>query len=353
MDWIEVVTTIVLDVTAGEGDGREALQAAALASLELDLDLCLVGDETDITEQLATLAHDAERLRVIHAPDRVDSNVSARVAIGKAPRSSIAVGLDTVARTRDTAFVSAGHAGAIVLEATQRLTPIAGVKRAALAAVYPTLKLRGERQDPFALLLDVGATVDCSDDELVAFAVMGSAYARRISVNPHPRVALLSNGTNAEVAPPPINLAHRRLAEGDFDFEYIGCIRADQITRGDADVIVSDGYTGDVVIRTLEGVASTAHALLRQASDRFRWRLGVSMLGRGIERLRELIDWENYGGAPLLGFQSPVIVTQSNSHRRAFFNAIRLAAKVERTGAIAEVTDCVERLQSTRGRAHD
>jgi glycerol-3-phosphate acyltransferase PlsX len=254
--------------------------------------------------------------------------------------------LTQLAHLPDAAFVTASHPGVLVLEATHRLERLPGVRRGAMAAVFPTLRHRGERQDPFALLLDVGATVDCQGDELAVFAAMGAAYARQISANERPRVALLSVEGSVESSPLAVRQAHQQLSHVEVPFEYIGCIGADQLTLGDADVVVTSGFAGGVVIRTLEGVVATAQELLLRASERFRWRLGVSMLGSGLERLRELTNWESYGGAPLLGFRQPVIVTQANSKRGAILNAIRLAAKVVRGEVWRQVGDSVQVLLS-------
>ena len=324
--------TIVLDTTAGAAG--EALAAAAIASLELDVQLVVVGDAARATEALRGLAHDAERLRVVHAPDALDPALDPHEALRLAPRAAIAVGLEIAARDHEAVFVSAGHPGAIVHHALHTLGRLPGVQRAALAAVYPTLQHRGPQDDPFALLLDVGATLQCGAEHLIAFAAMGAAYAGKISALERPRVGLLSNGPSPAGAPPRVRQAHERLRRGDLPFAYIGMLRGDQVTLGEADVIVTDGFTGDVLVRTLEGVAATAEALLRRAEERFQWRLGMKALGGGIAKLRALTDWENYGGAPLLGVDRPVILTQADSGRRAFVNAIRLGAKMERLRVI-------------------
>jgi glycerol-3-phosphate acyltransferase PlsX len=149
-------------------------------------------------------------------------------------------------------------------------------------------------------------------------------------------------------APPRVRDAHRRLLQSTPGFEYVGCLRADHVTSGDADVIVTDGFTGDVLLRTLEGVAATGEALIKRAAERFQWRLGVQMLGDGIAAIREFTDWENYGGAPLLGLDRAVIVTQANSGRRAFVNAIRLGAKIDRLQVLQAVAAGVAELQTSR-----
>ncbi|MCA9637525.1 MAG: phosphate acyltransferase PlsX, partial [Myxococcales bacterium] len=257
------MTTIVIDTCAGKDQGTEALAAAAIASLELDVQLVVVGDEDKITEALLGMAHDAERLRVVHAADPLPVDLDPHLADRQAPRSSVAVGLELTAREEDAIFVSAGPPGVIVSQALRALGRLPAVHRAALAAVYPTLRHRGPNDDPFALLLDVGATIECTSAHLVTFAAMGAAYASKISSVERPRVGLLANGPTASAAPPRIRAAHARLQDLHPGFEYIGLVRADQVTHGDADVIVTDGFSGDVLVRTLEGVATTAEALLR------------------------------------------------------------------------------------------
>jgi len=338
------VAHIVIDTWAGREAGAEALEAAAIASIELDHQITVVGDSQEITGALARIAHDAEHLKVAHARDRVDPEHDLRAAL--AARSSIAVGLEILARDPGAIFISAGPPALIVAAARRTLGRIPSVGRAALAAVYPTLRPHGPASDPFALLLDVGATVQCTSEDLVAFAAMGAAYAAKISRIERPRVALLSNGTTGSGAPPRVRDAHRRLLKGPPGFEYVGCLRADHVTSGDADVIVTDGFSGDVLLRTLEGIAATGEVLIKRAAEKFQWRLGVQMLGDGIAAIREFTDWENYGGAPLLGLDRAVVVTQANSGRRAFLNAIRLGAKIDRLKVLAAVAEGVAALRT-------
>ena len=334
---------IVIDICVGRDRGSEALEAAAIASLEHEHQITVVGDESEITASLQKLAHDAEHLAVAHAGDRIDPDLELAESLARAPRSSIAVGIELLARDPAAIFISAGGTAAIVATARRLLARLPGVARPALAAVYPTLRPHGPASDPFGLLLDVGATVHCDAADLVNFAAMGAAYAAKISRIDRPRVALLSNGTGLTGAPERVRGAHRRLLHTTA-FEYVGCLRADHVTSGDADVIVADGFTGDVLLRTLEGVAATGELLLKRAAERIQWRLGVQMLSDGLTAIREFTDWENYGGAPLLGFDRAVVVTQANSGRRAYLNAIRLGAKIDRLQVLAAVAASVAAL---------
>jgi glycerol-3-phosphate acyltransferase PlsX len=194
----------------------------------------------------------------------------------------------------------------------------------------------------------VGATGKCSDGDLVRFAAMGSAYARLISANERPRVGLLANSSTAERWPKRLQKAHAWLQQGGFPFDYLGPIRADQVTLGTADVVVTDGFSGDILFRTLEGVASTAERLMAEAQARFRFRLGFSLLGSGLRQIRELTDWQNYGGAPLLGFDRALIVTHQRSTRRALYNSIRLARKIRRLRLQEQLESTLHELATTR-----
>jgi len=347
--------TIVLDAS-GDGEDWTALRAAAAASIELDVDLVAIANESAAWKVLRTMAFDAERLRILDVQENVlasppgsDGKESpALPGIPSRHELSVATGLNYVATHPGSTFVSTHDYAALVRLAPHFLTFMPTIKQPALAAVYPTLRRHGSRKDPFALLLDVGATARCSDGDLLRFASMGSVYASLITGNERPTVGLLANASHPERWPKRLRRAHRWLTEAPLPFDYLGPMRADRVTLGEADVIVTDGFTGDVLLRTLEGVADTAERLLTEARERFRFRVGFSLLGSGIERLRELTDWQNYGGAPLLGFDRTLIVTHQRSSRRAIFNSIRLARKLHRLELQTHMQRALENLELTR-----
>ncbi|HEY0881163.1 MAG TPA: phosphate acyltransferase PlsX, partial [Archangium sp.] len=186
---------------------------------------------------------------------------------------------------------------------------------------------RGEKNDPFSLILDVGATVDASADDLVAFAVMGSAYARIISKNENPTVALLSNGTEAMKGPARVVEANQKL-QSIPNLRFIGNVEGVDIPKGTADVVVCDGFVGNVCLKMLEGVSETVIELARYAyKEKLLWRAGLAMLSSGIERIKEVTDWEQYGGAPILGFDRLFIKAHGRSKARAITNAGKVAAR--------------------------
>jgi glycerol-3-phosphate acyltransferase PlsX len=332
------VVTIALDVMGGDHAPEAAVKgAAALSLVRKDIDVVLVGDQARVTAMLGGLPHDAARLRIHHASQVVDMAEKPREALAAKPDASILVAATLVAEGKADALVSAGNTGASVLACARLFPLLRGVRRAALAAVYPTEVRHGEKKDPFSLLLDVGATLDCSAQDLVAFAVMGSAYAARISRNPRPRVALLSNGTEAGKGPREVAEAHAVL-QGHPELNFIGNVEGVDIPRGTADVVVCSGYVGNVVLKMLEGVQATVLSLAKYAyKESLLWRAALVMLSGGIKRLKAVTDWQEYGGAPLLGFGKLFIKAHGRSGERAMANALKVAAKAVEAGLLPEI----------------
>jgi len=256
---------IVVDAMGGDHAPEEIVKGAAEASLTLDDgEIILVGDAERLGELLPHLRHDGARVRVHHAERKVDMDEKPGEAIAAKPDASIVVAADLVASGQGDAMVSAGNTGASVLACARRWRLLPGVRRAALASVYPTELRRGDKDDPFSLILDVGATIDATADDLVTFAIMGSAYARLVSKNRRPRVALLSNGTEAGKGPAAVVEAHHILLEAT-ELNFIGNVEGLDIPRGVADVVVCNGFVGNVVLKMLEGVSETVVRLARYA----------------------------------------------------------------------------------------
>jgi phosphate acyltransferase len=343
------VLRIAVDAMGGDKAPEELVRGAAAASLSItDAELILVGDTARVSRVLAETRHDAERVRVQHADDVVAMYEKPAEALAAKPESSILVATRLVARGEADALVSAGNTGAGVLACARHFRLIPGIRRAALAAVYPTEMRRGEKDDPFSLILDVGATLDVTSDDLVAFALMGAAYASRISRNPRPRVALLSNGHEAGKGPKEIVAAHQMLLE-HTGINFIGNVEGVDIPRGTADVIVCSGFVGNVIIKMLEGVSETVMGLARYAyKEKLLWRAALGMLSGGIGRLKEITDWQEYGGAPLLGFEQLFIKAHGRSGAQAIENAIKVAAKAVRSEMAADIAARVAEFERRR-----
>jgi glycerol-3-phosphate acyltransferase PlsX len=341
------VVRIAVDAMGGDDAPEAMVKGAAEISLgKKPIEVLLVGDKHRMAKILSEVHHDDSRVRLEHAPDAVHMADKPKEALAAKPGASILVAAQLVAAGQAEALVSAGNTGASVLACARHFNLLPGVRRAALAAVYPTETRRGAKHDPFSLLLDVGATLDCSAEDLVAFAVMGAAYAARISQNPRPRVALLSNGTEAGKGPREVVGAHQMLLERS-GLHFIGNVEGVDIPRGTADVIVCSGYVGNVVLKMLEGVQATVMSLARYAyKEKLLWRAALMMLSGGIKRLKAVTDWEEYGGAPLLGFDKLFIKAHGRSGPRAVANAIKVAAKAVQTGLVEEMARGVAELET-------
>jgi glycerol-3-phosphate acyltransferase PlsX len=330
--------TIAFDVMGSDFGPEEVVRGAAQLTLETPhIHALLVGDRALIDAALAKVRHNAERVAVHHTPQFVQMHEKPGAALEAQPDASVLVAARLVQQGDADAMVSAGNTGAGVLACAKTFGLIPGVRRAALATVYPTSSTHGSKNDPFSLILDVGATVDASADDLVAFAVMGAAYARIISKNADPSVALLSNGTEAQKGPPQVVAAHARLQQL-AGMRFIGNVEGIDIPKGTADVIVCDGFVGNVCLKMLEGVSETVIELARYAyKEKLLWRAGIAMLSSGIERIKQVTDWEQYGGAPILGFDRLFIKAHGRSKARAIANAGKVAAKAVTSELLAAI----------------
>ncbi len=333
------VVTVALDAMGGDGGPEVAVAGAARLSTEdRPVKVLLVGEPDRIDAVLAEHRHDPAWLQVVPAGPAIAMDEDPRLVLDERPDASINVACRLVAEGEAEAVVSAGHTGATILSASRAFSRLPGVRRAALAAVHPTEQRHGPHRDPFALMLDVGATLEATAEDLVAFAVMGSAYARVVSDNEQPRVALLSNGSEANKGTRAIKEAHRRLAAMP-GIAFHGNVEGLDIPRGTVDVVVCDGFLGNVVLKMLEGVGEVFADIAKDAyARRFLWRVGLTMLSTGLHQLRRLTDWKQYGGAPLLGLDHVVIKAHGRSNPRAIRNAIKVAAKAVRGDLVGQIT---------------
>lgn len=323
------MNTIALDVSGGDFAPYEALSAAAYFSTKPDCPhLTLVGDAPLMQKYMASHAHDAGKLSFVHTDQCIAMDDEPRRAIQEKPNASVLIAASLVAQGKADALVSAGNTGGVVLACAKYFQKLAGVPKCALGTVYPTEKRRGNHNDPFSLILDAGITLDVTADDLLAFAVMGSVYAHLISRNPQPTVALLSNGTESSKGTKAIVEAHQRLLvlKEQKIVNFIGNIEGTDIPRGTADVVVTGGFTGNIVIKMLEGVAETVQSLVRYASaQNLMYMAGMTLLGPALADLKKTVDWEQYGGAPVLGFDRLCIKAHGRSKARAIKNAIKVA----------------------------
>jgi len=328
-------TAIALDAMGSDrGPAATVAGAARVSLLGNAPDLLLVGDAALLHAELDRVKHEPSRIRIVHASEVIGQDEKPQSALAEKKDSSILRAVELVRAGEADALVSAGNTGAVTLACARGFSRLPGVSRAALGAVYPTERRRGEKDDPFSLILDAGLTLEASADDLVAFAVMGSAYASRISRNEKPRVALLSVGSEEGKGTPAVVAAHERLKKV-VGLEFIGNVEGMDIPRGTADVVVTGGFVGNIVLKMLEGVSDTVMRLARYAGEKsLQYRAGLALLAPAIKRVRQVTDWEQYGGAPILGFDRLCIKAHGRSTERAIGNALRVAQRAASTELI-------------------
>jgi phosphate acyltransferase len=335
---------IAVDAMGGDFAPEEVVKGVAKVSLESDIETVLVGSADRIQALLDAGPYNPELISVRHCSTAIGMAEEPREALRAKRDASIAVAARMVGAGEADALVSAGNTGACVLAAAKSLKLIRGVRRAALASVYPR-QTEYPGQDELALLLDVGATIQCDAVELVQFAVMGSTYARRISKQPTPRVGLLNMGVEETKGGDVLVEAFRRLRSVPA-INFIGNVEGNDVAAGKADVIVAEGLLGNVVLKLLEGIGEVAANLAAQAAhESWRWRLGMAMLSPGITRMKDLTDFSTYGGAPILGLESLCIKAHGRSTARAIANAIKVAAKAVRDRIAPEIAEAVAQLR--------
>jgi glycerol-3-phosphate acyltransferase PlsX len=307
------VIRIALDAMGGDFAPDVPVQGALAAADELppSAEILLVGRQAEIEAALTTHGAGPDRFRIIDAPDVVGMGEKPLAAVRGKPKSSIGIGLGLQKRGEADGFISAGNTGAVMAASTILLGLHSGVQRPAIGMLFPT---GGEP----VLVLDGGANVDCSPRELQGFAYIGAVYARDVLGRSNPTVGLLNIGEEEEKGNAAVKEAHALLKHSTH-FSFIGNVEGRDILGGTCDVVVCDGFVGNVVLKFYESVARLVHGLL----DR---EVGRDVLDSpAMQRVFRLLDYSEYGGAPLLGIRGVSVICHGSSPPRAMKNAIRVA----------------------------
>ena len=335
---------IAVDAMGGDHAPGVAVAGALAAAHRLGAALLLVGREDAIRAELAS--HGGTRgldVELRHAPDVVEMGEAPTAALRRKSASSIRVAAEAVAHGDAAALFSAGNTGAAVVAAHAAFGMLPGVDRPALATTIPT-------RSGAAVLLDSGATVECRPQHLLQFAVMGSVFARVALEIPEPRVALLSVGEEASKGNDLTRDAHRLLKQSRLAF--VGNVDAREVYSGQADVIVCDGFTGNVALKVSEGLADLVERLLRQElSSTFTTRVGYRLSRRAYRRFRRRIDYSEYGGAPLIGLNGLCVVGHGRSSVKAVLNGVTMAHRFAEIGFVDRVRREMTALDAAGGDA--
>jgi glycerol-3-phosphate acyltransferase PlsX len=295
----------------------------ALRKPDSEVEVILVGDQEAIRAELSKYSgYAAERLSVVHAPERIVPGESPAQAVRKKSQSSIAVGVKLQKEGRADAFVSGGSTGAVMAASVLFLRPLPGVDRPAIGTVLPT---SGEP----TLLLDAGANVDCKPHHLRQFAELGRIYAQDLMSVRDPRVGLLNIGGEPEKGNELTVEAHKLLAEADFNF--VGNIEGGEIIRAKCDVLVCDGFDGNLILKFYESVAEFIMGLFK------REMVAQEVQHLDLRRVFKDLDYAEYGGAPLLGVNGVTIITHGSAPPKAITSAIEVAAQTVRSSMVAHM----------------
>lgn len=325
---------IAIDVMGGDHAPLAPIQGGVLAAKAYGEEIILVGPEVTIRSILKQKgAENTPGLSIVHAPDAVDMHDDPATILRKKPESSMAVALRLVKDGAADAVVSAGSTGALLSGATLICKRIKGIRRAALAPVMPCAG--GQ-----VMLVDAGANTECTAEYLLQFAYLGSLYAEKIRGVKNPRVGLVNNGAEDTKgdAMRRETYALLRQAHEAGRLNFIGNVEGSDVPGGKCDVAVCDGFAGNVMLKTTEGVAKfMAGEIKKMFTRNMGTKLAYLACKKGVEEFRELFNQDAVGGAPFLGIAHPVIKAHGSSNEIAFMNAVRQAIAYTRSGMIEAV----------------
>ena len=331
---------IIVDAMGGDNAPASNVRGALRAVKELGAEVILVGRGEDI---LAVLAEDGIKdlpagIEIAHASEVVEICDNPATAFKEKKDSSLTVGLNLLKEGKGDAFVSAGSTGALLSAATLLVKRVKGIRRAAMCPVVPTAK-------GGALLIDCGATAECTPEYLLQFAFMGSYYAERVIGRPEPRVGLLNIGAEeskgTDLQRETWKLLKKADAEGRINFA--GNVEGKEAVLGAVDVIVTDGYSGNIFLKTMEGAGSfLAGELKKMFMKSITTKLAALLVKDGIKDFKRMMDSREVGGTALVGISKPVIKAHGSSDAYAIRNAIRQAMQFAASGIIDDITENVE-----------
>ncbi|MFA6321160.1 MAG: phosphate acyltransferase PlsX [Candidatus Omnitrophota bacterium] len=325
---------IVIDAMGSDMAPAVEVQGAIQAVEEFGYDLILVGDEALIKPELDKRGGGRGKINIIHSPERIEMHEPAAISVRRKRKSSIVMGLEMLKRDEADGFVSAGNTGAVVCAATLSLRLLPGVERAGIAICIPTLK-------GVSVITDVGANIDPKPIHLLQYGIMADAYSKYILHKPNPTVGLLNVGEEESKGTDFIKETHTLLSESKLNF--IGNIEGRDIYAGTADIVLCDGFVGNVILKVSESVVDTIVKLLKkEIKANVIATVGAVLARSAFNGLRKKMDYSEYGGAPLLGVDGRCIISHGSSDPKAIKNAIRVAGEFMTQGVNKHIVEELE-----------
>ena len=326
---------IIVDGFGGDNSPVAVVKGCVMAVEKYNVEILLTGDKEKLEKVFSDNSLSQKNITICHTDSVVDMHDEAKVIIREKKGSSMGLGLTMLANGEGDAFVSAGSTAALVFGGSAIVKRLKGVKRASLAAVIPSDK-------GHYILLDSGANVECRPEMLRSFAIMGTCYMSKIMNVDNPRVGLLNNGTE-DTKGRELEIEAYKLLKETEGVNFIGNVEARQVPLGDCDVLVTDGFSGNILLKTTEGMAKfLGNNLSAIFKANMLAELGALLTLKGIKAFKNKMNYKNVGGAPLLGLTKPVIKAHGSSDEVAFMNAIRQANEFAKNDVVGQISQSIE-----------
>lgn len=336
---------VALDAMGGDKAPGEIVLGAVQAAREYGMGVYLVGREDAIRAELAKHATRGLDLPIVHTDEEIEMDEHPANAVRSKKRASMVLALQLVRDGQALGAVSAGNSGAMMAASLFTLKRIEGVERPALGGMLPT-------KDGICMVIDLGANTDCKPEYLQQFALMGSIYMERIMKLQSPRVGLLANGEEETKGNQQVQEAHQLLKANaaTLGLNFIGNVEGRDIFAGTVDVVVCDGFVGNVVLKLSEGLSETLLGLIRaEMTSSLPNKLAAAVLRPGLRKIGRRLDYAEYGGLPLLGVNGSAIISHGRSNAKAIKNALRVARQTAETGVAGAIAEGLAKLSTGVG----
>lgn len=322
---------IIIDAFGGDNAPVEIIKGARMSKDEYNIDIILTGSESKIRKAAAENDIKIDDMQIADAPEVITMDDDPSAVIKTKKNSSMALGFNLLAQGEGDAFISAGNSGALVMGATMIVKRIKGVKRPAFAPVLPTLK-------GCSMLIDGGANVECRPEMLVQFGLMGSIYMNKVIGVDNPKIGLANCGAEEHKGTPLYQEAYQLLKSSNLNF--VGNIEGRGVPEGDSDVVVADGFTGNIILKMYEGVAGALMGKIKGIfTKNVKNKLAAALVLSDMKEMKKQFDYNEYGGSPILGVSKPVFKAHGSSKARTIKSAVGLTVQFVKNNVVNEITE--------------
>lgn len=326
---------IIIDAFGGDNAPLEIIKGARMAKDEFGVDILLTGSESKIKAVAAENDVKIDDMQIVNADEIITMEDDPSAVIKTKKNSSMALGFDLLARGEGDAFISAGNSGALVMGATMIIKRIKGVKRPAFAPVLPTLK-------GCSMLIDGGANVECRPEMLAQFAVMGSIYMTKVIGIDNPTIGLANCGAEEHKGTPLYQETYQLLKSSELNF--IGNVEGRGVPEGESDVVVADGFTGNIILKMYEGVAGALMGKIKGIfTKNIKNKLAAALVLSDMKEMKKQFDYNEYGGSPILGVSKPVFKAHGSSKARTIKSAVGLTVEFVKNNVVNEISENINK----------